>query len=57
MAHDAGAAASGPQKLVIRNIGLLLSGDIDRPIFAWVIALFVLGLLLLVFVRAEGEQT
>jgi enamidase len=32
MAHDAPAAPSGPQKLVIRNIGLLLSGDLERPI-------------------------
>ena len=29
--YDAPEAA-GPAKLVIRNIGLLLSGDIDRPI-------------------------
>jgi len=32
MAHDAPAAPSGPQKLVIRNIGLVLSGDLERPI-------------------------
>jgi len=32
MAHDAPAAPGGPTKLVIRNIGLLLSGDLDRPI-------------------------
>src|SRR5215217_1672487 len=32
MAHDAPATPTGPTKLVIRNIGLLLSGDIDRPI-------------------------
>src|SRR4030088_1443892 len=31
MAHDAPAAA-GPSKLVIRNIGLLLSGMLERPI-------------------------
>src|SRR3954468_23960266 len=31
MAHDA-AQASGPGKLVIRNIGLLLSGALERPI-------------------------
>jgi len=32
MAHDAPAAPSGPTKLVIRNIGLILSGDLARPI-------------------------
>jgi enamidase len=32
MAHDAPAAPNGPQKLVIRNIGLVLSGDLERPI-------------------------
>ncbi|MFG1281513.1 amidohydrolase family protein [Xanthobacter autotrophicus] len=32
MAHDAPAAAGGPTKLVIRNIGLILSGDLARPI-------------------------
>jgi len=32
MAHDAPAAAGGPQKLVIRNIGLMLSGALERPI-------------------------
>ena len=31
MAHDA-PAATGPGKLVIRNIGLLLSGAIEAPI-------------------------
>src|SRR2546421_4421781 len=31
MAHDA-PAASGPTKLVIRNIGLLLSGMLEKPI-------------------------
>src|SRR3979409_1024240 len=31
MAHDA-PAASGPNKLVIRNIGLLLSGMLEKPI-------------------------
>ena len=31
MAHDA-PAASGPSKLVIRNIGLLLSGMLEKPI-------------------------
>jgi enamidase len=31
MAHDA-PAPQGPTKLVIRNIGLLLSGDLDQPI-------------------------
>src|SRR6201986_4644526 len=31
MAHEE-AAASGPGKLVIKNIGLLLSGDLARPI-------------------------
>ena len=32
MAHDETTANSGPTKLVIRNIGLMLSGDINRPI-------------------------
>jgi enamidase len=32
MAHDEPGKPTGPQKLVIRNIGLLLSGDIERPI-------------------------
>src|SRR3979411_1965863 len=31
MAHDA-PAATGPSKLVIRNIGLLLSGAMEKPI-------------------------
>ena len=32
MAHDAQAAPSHPTKLVIRNIGLVLSGLLERPI-------------------------
>lgn len=32
MAHDDPAAAGGPTKLVIRNIGLMLSGAIEAPI-------------------------
>ncbi len=32
MSHDAPAASAGPTKLVIENIGLLLSGDLGRPI-------------------------
>ncbi len=32
MAHEAPANATGPQKLVIRNIGLLLSGALENPI-------------------------
>jgi enamidase len=32
MAHDEPAASGAPTKLVIRNIGLLLSGDIAKPI-------------------------
>ncbi len=32
MSHDAPGAPSGPTKLVIRNIGLLLSGDLEKPI-------------------------
>jgi enamidase len=32
MAHDASAGPSGPTKLLIRNIGLLLSGMLERPI-------------------------
>ena len=32
MSHDAPQAPAGPTKLVIRNIGLLLSGDMEKPI-------------------------
>ena len=32
MAHDAPTGPAGPSKLVIRNIGLLLSGAIENPI-------------------------
>jgi enamidase len=32
MAHDEPAASGAPAKLVIKNIGLMLSGDISRPI-------------------------
>jgi len=32
MSHDAPQAPAGPTRLVIRNIGLLLSGDLDKPI-------------------------
>ena len=32
MNHDAPAKSTVQNKLVIRNIGLLLSGDLDRPI-------------------------
>lgn len=32
MAHDAPTGPAGPTKLVIRNIGLLLSGDLSKPI-------------------------
>src|SRR5579871_2055904 len=32
MSHDTPAVSSAANKLVIRNIGLLLSGDLDRPI-------------------------
>ena len=32
MAHEPQAASTGPQKLVIRNIGLLLSGALEHPI-------------------------
>lgn len=32
MAHEAPAGATGPTKLVIRNIGLLLSGAIENPV-------------------------
>ena len=32
MAHDEFAASGAPTKLVIRNIGLMLSGDIANPI-------------------------
>jgi len=31
MAHEE-AAASGPSKLVVKNIGLMLSGDLEKPI-------------------------
>src|SRR5579863_5621024 len=33
MSHDAPERSTSHAKLVIRNIGLLLSGDLDRPIF------------------------
>lgn len=32
MAHDASTGPTGPTKLVIRNIGLLLSGRLEQPI-------------------------
>ena len=32
MSHDAPQGAPAPTKLVIRNIGLLLSGALERPI-------------------------
>ena len=32
MSHDPGATDTGPSKLVIRNIGLMLSGRIEQPI-------------------------
>lgn len=32
MAHDAPQGPAGPTRLVIRNIGLLLSGDLSKPI-------------------------
>ena len=32
MSHDAPQASTGPTKLVIRNIGLILSGDMNKPI-------------------------
>jgi enamidase len=32
MAHEAQGQAAGPQKLVVRNIGLLLSGALENPI-------------------------
>jgi enamidase len=32
MAHDATTISNGPQKLVIRNIGLLLTGAMEEPI-------------------------
>jgi enamidase len=32
MAHDANPVAEGPSKLVIRNVGLMLSGRIEEPI-------------------------
>src|SRR5246127_4472006 len=32
MSQDAPAKSSNPSKLAIRNIGLLLSGDLDHPI-------------------------
>ncbi|MFS8035617.1 amidohydrolase family protein [Xanthobacter sp. AM11] len=32
MAHDAPGGPAGPTKLVVRNIGLILSGDLQRPI-------------------------
>lgn len=32
MAHDAPAAQGGATKLVVKNIGLLLTGDLDKPL-------------------------
>jgi enamidase len=32
MSHEAASPAAGPQKIVIRNIGLLLSGALESPI-------------------------
>jgi enamidase len=32
MAHDPAPSTSGPRKLVIRNIGLILSGALEKPI-------------------------
>ena len=32
MAHDEPVASGAPNKLVIKNIGLMLSGDLERPI-------------------------
>ena len=32
MAHDEPAASGAPAKLAIKNIGLMLSGDIAKPI-------------------------
>ncbi len=32
MAHDEPSSDAGPTKLVVRNIGLLLSGDIEKPL-------------------------
>ncbi len=32
MAHDAPAAAGGTTKLAVRNIGMILTGDLDTPI-------------------------
>jgi enamidase len=32
MAHDEPAASGAPTKLVIRNVGLMLSGDLEKPL-------------------------
>jgi enamidase len=32
MAHDEPAASGAPSKLVIKNVGLMLSGDLEKPI-------------------------
>ena len=32
MSHDAPQGSAGPTKLVIRNIGLILSGALEKPI-------------------------
>ena len=32
MAHDEAKGPSGPSKLVVKNIGLMLSGDLGNPI-------------------------
>ena len=32
MAHDEPAASGAPTKLAIKNVGLMLSGDFEKPI-------------------------
>ena len=32
MAHDEPAASGAPNKLAIKNVGLMLSGDLEKPI-------------------------
>lgn len=53
MAETSAAKSSAPTRLVIRNIGLLLSGDLDRPILEADTVMAVDGRI--VFVGREGD--
>ena len=51
MSPDAPAQSSSPRKLVVRNIGLLLSGDLEQPILDADTLVAVDG-----FIRAVGKE-